>query len=67
MDVSIESFGDILDTEDVCELLGLSKCHVRRMLRAGELPGVKIGARWYVPKSEFERLLETRLENVRSE
>lgn len=56
MNISLDSAGDVLTTGDICELLKLSNCHVRRMLRSGELPGVKIGARWYVPKSSLEEI-----------
>lgn len=62
MCVSLDSFGDILNSSDICKLLGLSICHVRRLLSSGQLPGLKIGARWYVPKSELERYLEKGLE-----
>lgn len=33
--------------------LGLSREVVRRKLRAGEIPGMKIGGRWMVDLSEF--------------
>lgn len=56
MTISFDSAGDVFTTSDICELLKLSACHVRRMLRSGELPGLKIGARWYVPKSALEEI-----------
>lgn len=60
--ISLGNAPDLLTTNDLCELLGHSDDHVRIMLRAGELPGVKIGARWYVPKSELEKFLTAQLE-----
>lgn len=62
MYVALDSFGDILKTTDLCKLLDLSECHVRKMLSSGQLPGVKIGGRWYVPKSELENFLTDKLE-----
>lgn len=47
--------GDLLTVADMCALTGLSAQTVRRCLERGELPGFKIGRRWFVPKS---RLLE---------
>lgn len=60
--ISLSNAPDLLATNDLCELLGVDAQTVRRWLLAGELPGVKIGARWYVPKSEFEKFLSNKLE-----
>ncbi len=62
MCVSLESCPDLLTTSDVQKLTRLNVQHIRRLLVSGELPGVKIGARWFVPKSEFEQFLEKRIE-----
>lgn len=51
----LQGYGDLLDVADVCVLTGLSAQTVRRCLERGDLPGFKIGRRWFVPKS---RLLE---------
>ncbi len=60
--ISLGNAPDLLATNDLCELLGVDAQTVRRWLLASELPGVKIGARWYVPKSEFEKFLSDQLE-----
>ena len=62
MCVSLESCPDLLTTSVVQKLTRLNVQHIRRLLVSGELPGVKIGARWFVPKSEFEQFLEKRIE-----
>lgn len=54
-DSDAREYGDLLTVADVCVLTGLSAQTVRRCLERGDLPGFKIGRRWFVPKS---RLLE---------
>lgn len=63
MCVSLCGCPDLLSTKDIQELTKLSAQNIRRMLASGQLPGVKIGARWFVPRSEFERFLEEGLES----
>jgi len=36
---------------------------VKRLLRAGELPGIKVGHRWLVPKAQLDEYLLSRLTN----
>lgn len=46
---------DLLTTEEVAAILRKSNQVIRRMFNAGELPAVRIGHRWYMPKA---RLIE---------
>ena len=55
---------DLLTPKDLERLLSLSSGHVRLLLRDGSLPGVKVGSRWYVPRTELEKFLEKQLEEV---
>lgn len=41
-------------------MLGISPQVVRRKFRSGELPGVKLGAFWYLPEAELEKLFSLR-------
>lgn len=41
---------------EVAAALGTHPGHVRRLMRNGDLPAVKIGDRWYMPASELEAL-----------
>ncbi|WP_294441235.1 helix-turn-helix domain-containing protein [uncultured Slackia sp.] len=52
-DSDAREYGDLLTVADVCTLTGLSAQTVRRCLERGELPGFKIGRRWFVPKSRL--------------
>lgn len=49
----LADYGELLSANEVCELTGLSGRVVRAYLAAGKLPGVKIGARWIVPKQKL--------------
>ena len=53
---------ELLTVEEVSELLQVHPDSVRRMMRQGRLPAVKIGWRWYVRRAEF--LAMTRADKV---
>jgi excisionase family DNA binding protein len=40
-----------------CEILGLSKCSAYEAVNSGELPAIRIGRRWIVPRHALERIL----------
>lgn len=44
---------ELLTVEEVSELLQVHPDSVRRMMRQGRLPAVKVGWRWYVRRAEF--------------
>lgn len=44
-------YDDILTVDEVCEILKIGKNNVYAMLRAGELPAIRIGHIWRIPKS----------------
>ena len=43
-----------LSVADICDYMGVSTFVVTRMLRGGELPGIKMGREWRVAKTDFE-------------
>ena len=45
-----EGYGDMLDVSDLAEILRINPKTVQRQCRRGDLPAIRIGARWYVPK-----------------
>ena len=47
---------NFLSVAEVATTLGFSRWTVLRLLRSGELPGVKIGRKWVIPADFFERL-----------
>ena len=49
---------ELLTVEEVSELLQVHPDSVRRMMRQGRLPAVKVGWQWYVRRSDFDRLFE---------
>lgn len=57
---SLDAYPELLLTEDVSALLRKSPQVVRRMFSSGELPAVRIGHRWYLPKARLVELVEGR-------
>ncbi len=48
---------DWLSVADICDYMGVSTFVVTRMLRSGDLPGVKMGREWRVSRLDFEEWL----------
>ena len=48
---------ECLRPHEVAAILGISREQVLRHLRAGRLPGIKIGALWVVPRQALEQHL----------
>ena len=44
---------DLLTPAHLAVILDQSETTVRRMCASGELPAVRIGRRWYVPRTRF--------------
>lgn len=57
---SLESYPDLLTTEEVAAILRKSDQVIRRMFGSGELPAVRIGHRWYMPKARLLEIIEGR-------
>ncbi len=56
---------DVVDVAGLAWHLGLSESEVRAHLRAGRLPGRKIGRRWFVVRQELMAfLVQSRSEEV---
>lgn len=43
--------------QEVAEMLHLSVDHARKEMRAGRLPAVKIGRKWYLPEARLNELI----------
>lgn len=44
---------DLIPLDEVCALFDCKEDRVVRMLRAGELPGIKLGRDWRIPRAAF--------------
>jgi excisionase family DNA binding protein len=44
-----------VSTDEAAQQLGMHPVHVRRLMRAGELPGQKVGARWLVSEEALRQ------------
>jgi excisionase family DNA binding protein len=63
--ISVDVDKEWLAVADICEYMGVSTFVVTRMLRAGELPAVKMGREWRVARRDFEDWLNAqRLESA---
>lgn len=49
---------ELLTIQDVAVLLKVSRQHVRKMIRAGLLPAMKIGREWRIEKDYLNNFLE---------
>jgi excisionase family DNA binding protein len=52
--ITVDLGKDWLSVADVCEYMGVSPFVVTRVLRAGELPAVKMGREWRIARLDFE-------------
>ena len=52
--ISVDLDKDWLAVADICEYMDVSTFVVTRVLRSGELPGVKMGREWRVARRDFE-------------
>lgn len=57
----LENYPDLLDTGTLAQLLGQSVPTVRKLLHKGELPSVRIGRRFYVPRSALIEYINARI------
>ncbi len=57
-------YGDLLTVSDIAQITHQSEQTIRRLMATQELPIVKIGARWYTPKSKLIEHIERMLSNA---
>jgi len=50
----------LIKPEDVAYRLGVSTLTVKKWLRTGKLPGVKVGHLWRVDEMDLERFIQER-------
>lgn len=55
--ITVDLAKDWLSVTDICEYMDVSPYVVTRMLRARELPAVKMGREWRVARGDFEEWL----------
>ena len=47
------------NVEEAARILGIGRTAAYEGVRSGDIPSIRIGARWLIPRTELERLLET--------
>ena len=51
---------EVLTAEEVAEYLRIHPYTVRRLARAGKVPGFKIGGQWRFNRSEIDNLINSK-------
>jgi excisionase family DNA binding protein len=60
-EVKIMDSGAFLTSEQVAEILHIRADSLARKLRRKEIPGIKLGKRWLIPRSALEVILQPAL------
>lgn len=56
----LDSYGDILTIENVCDVLMIGRNQAYKLLKNGELKGFKIGKRaWKIPKNSLKEFIDS--------
>ena len=53
-----ETYGVTMTPVQVADVIGCHPTHVRALCQSGELPGIKIGERWFIPTIRLAAVLE---------
>ena len=54
---ALSGYGDLLTTAELHEITGQHVDTICKLIKRGDLPGVRIGQRWYVPKVKLLEFL----------
>ena len=54
----------LIKPEEAAHRLGVSKLTIKKWLRNGMLPGVKVGHLWRVDEEDLEKFIEERKQNI---
>ena len=55
----------LLTVEDIAALLGITLRGARLVLERGELPGFRLGRRWYLRQNEFDEAIDKKVKEGR--
>lgn len=53
----LEKYQDVLDVDDLCNILRISRNGTYELLRTGQIGGFRIGRTWKIPKIALETYL----------
>ena len=56
-EATFRGYPDVLDVQHVCEILGVSKNTLYRLLRGGEIASLRVGREFRVPKVHLMRYM----------
>ena len=49
---------EILTVKELARILKITRQQVRKMIRSGEIPAVKVGREWRIPREYLNELIE---------
>lgn len=47
-----------IDPDEAGVVMNMHAGHVRRLLRDGDMPGAKVGSRWFIPLTKLAAVLD---------
>ena len=56
----LNKYNDVLAVKELCEILGIGKNTAYRLLQSGEIPSVRIGNQYKIPKRYLKEYLMPR-------
>ncbi len=56
----LNKYNDVLAVKELCEILGIGKNTAYRLLQSGEIPSVRIGNQYKIPKCYLKEYLMPR-------
>lgn len=56
-DIMIKYYNDYMTPIEVADEFGIALTTVYNLLRSGELPGFKVGKKWFVLREKMERMM----------
>lgn len=55
------NYPDIVTHSDLCAMLSISKNSAYRLLKSGQIPHIKMGRKYLIPKSSVSRYISDKL------
>jgi excisionase family DNA binding protein len=57
--VTTENKIELLNAREVAEMLAVSRTHVLKLARLGEIPSIKLGGTWRFRRDAIEQVIES--------
>ncbi|WP_349945225.1 helix-turn-helix domain-containing protein [Lacrimispora sp. BS-2] len=54
----LEQYGDVISTNELCEILGIGRNRAYELLQTNQIKGFQMGRPWKIPKVSVEEYLK---------